>query len=315
MTQHCTRLAPSPTGALHLGNARTFVLNWMLARQQGWRIVLRIEDLDGPRVKRRAAEDLLETLRWLGLDWDEGPFYQTHDRRPYQQALVSLGKKGAIYPCSCTRSDILAASLSAPHNEHELCYPGTCRPRQHVAYIVDDPEYAGCGWRIKASAGSFFFDDEFAGSQVGDLSTIGDFLVATKDGAPSYQLAVVVDDARQGVDRVVRGDDLLTSVPRQQLIYQTLGLGSPPLYWHLPLVVGTDGRRLAKRHGDTRVDSYRAAGVSVQRLLGLLARWSGLLSVEEITLTEYLDHFDLDGLPHHRIVFSPSDHEWLLKSS
>jgi len=124
-----TRLAPSPTGALHLGNARTFLVNWALARQRGWQIVLRIDDLDGPRIKAGASEDALDMLGWLGLDWDEGPYFQLHDLSPYRHALEQLGRQGDIYPCRCTRKQIVAASLSAPHaSDHELRYPGTCRP-------------------------------------------------------------------------------------------------------------------------------------------------------------------------------------------
>ena len=124
-----TRLAPSPTGALHLGNARTFLVNWALARQQGWRVLLRIEDLDGPRIKQGATQQAIEALTWLGIDWDDGPIYQSEDLRPYEQALHRLIEGGHAYPCRCTRSQILAASLSAPNKgDHELRYPGTCRP-------------------------------------------------------------------------------------------------------------------------------------------------------------------------------------------
>ncbi|MCA9231860.1 MAG: tRNA glutamyl-Q(34) synthetase GluQRS, partial [Planctomycetales bacterium] len=230
-----TRLAPSPTGALHLGNARTFLVNWAIARQRGWEIVLRIEDLDGPRVKEGTAELAVELLAWLGLDWDEGPYYQRDDLSPYLAATKQLVRSGHVYPCRCTRKEVQQATLSAPHgDQHELRYPGTCRPQQsEVDTALLGVE--GVAWRVCVPAGKTDFQDSFCGKQTYDIGeTIGDFLVGTKLGLPSYQLAVVVDDARQGIDQVVRGDDLLSSTPRQILLYELLGLSRLPNYTHLP---------------------------------------------------------------------------------
>lgn len=313
MAQHHTRLAPSPTGALHLGNARTFLLNWALARQQGWGIVLRIEDLDSPRVKQGSAGELIETLNWLGLDWDEGPFFQTDDLAPYRDALARMARQGAIYSCRCTRSEILAASLSAPHQgEHELCYPGTCRPAEPLPAKMPTLAGQASGWRVRVSPGIHTFCDEFVGEvSIDTASTVGDFLVATKEGTPSYQLAVVVDDALQKVDRVVRGDDLLPSVARQHFLYELLDLGPPPKYWHVPLVVGNDGRRLAKRHGDTRITSYRAAGTPKERLIGLIAHWSGHEELAEMTSHEFADRLDMTKVPAEPVVVSTECENWL----
>lgn len=313
MIQHCTRLAPSPTGALHLGNIRTFLVNWALARQRGWRVILRIEDLDGPRVKQGADRQLIDTLQWLGLDWDEGPYYQSYNLRPYSEALRQLAAQGDVYPCRCTRSEILEASVSAPHGDHELRYSGTCRPEEPISYNWEEDTSGYVGWRLRVPAGEVVIEDQFAATTTCNLEhSTGDFLVATKGGTPSYQLAVVVDDARQSVDRIVRGDDLLASVPRQSLIYDRLGLTNLPQYWHLPLVVGEDGRRLAKRHGDTRIDSYRAAGVRPTRLVGLIARWSGLPSAEELGAQEFASSFSLANLPKQQIIFTHEHHNWLL---
>ena len=314
-----TRLAPSPTGALHLGNARTFLVNWALARQRGWEILLRIDDLDGPRIKRDAAAEAIDILKWLGLDWDEGPVYQTADLGPYRSALATLAARGLAYPCRCTRSQILAASLSAPHgDEHELRYPGTCRPSAPA------PPYSGEGlgegatndptnaWRFRVPAGPTEFNDEFAGPQSHDVdATVGDFLIATKGGQPSYQLAVVVDDARQGITHIVRGDDLLTSTPRQMLLYRALNLGPPPHYLHLPLVKGPDGRRLAKRHGDTRIAHYRDRGVASERVIGLLAEWCGLGPRREMPSREFAERFELERLPREAVVFSADDKQFI----
>jgi glutamyl-tRNA synthetase len=166
--------------------------------------------------------------------------------------------------------------------------------------------------RVRVPAGHVGFADQFAGPQQFDMQqAIGDFLVRTKDQLPSYQLAVVVDDARQGIDQVVRGDDLLSSTPRQMLLYDLLGLQPYPAYTHLPLVVGADGRRLAKRHGDSRLSHYREQGVTAKRIIGLIAEWCGLGPRGEQTAQEFCDHFRLEYLPHEPVVFSADDEAWL----
>lgn len=308
-----TRLAPSPTGALHLGNARTFLVNWALARQNSWRVLLRIDDLDGPRVKPEATVQAIEDLRWLGLDWDEGPVTQTADRTPYEAALERLVDRGDAYPCSCTRTQILAASLSAPHaGEHELRYPGTCRPAAADTgrAALDDPSVA---WRLATPDKEVAFDDAFFGPQAfNPQREVGDFLVATKGGQPSYQLATVVDDTRQGVTHIVRGADLLPSTARQLLLYDRLALGPPPTYLHLPLLVGEDGRRLAKRHGDTRVAHYRERGVAAGRVVALLARWCGVdHAPDDVSAAEFIGLLDLSRASRAPAVFTARDDAWL----
>lgn len=309
-----TRLAPSPTGALHLGNARTFLVNWALARQNGWRILLRMEDLDGPRIKPDAAEQALEALTWLGMDWDEGPVYQTDDLTPYEQALGQLIDAGKAYPCRCTRSQILAASVSAPHGgQHELRYPGTCRPapnEQVDRSLLADP---GVAWRLRTPDEAITIDDVFGGSSVfNPQQEVGDFLIATKGGQPIYQLSVVIDDHRQGVTQIVRGDDLLPSAARQAVVYRQLGLGPLPAYTHVPLVVGEDGRRLAKRHGDTRVLHYKQQRVPPERVIGLIASWCGVQPREAMCAEEFAQRFNLNGLPIEKVVFTAADDRWLL---
>jgi glutamyl-tRNA synthetase len=309
-----TRLAPSPTGALHLGNARTFLVNWALARQRSWQIVLRIEDLDGPRVKVDAAAEAIDVLQWLGLDWDEGPYYQRSDLTPYRAALERLAAQGDIYPCRCTRREIEAASLSAPHgDEHELRYSGMCRPSEKTLVDFAQLNAEGVAWRLRVPDGCTTFDDQVAGPNTHNIQdTSGDFLVATKEGMPSYQLAVVVDDARQGVDRVVRGDDLLASAHRQLLLQQRLGLRPTPEYFHLPLVVGRDARRLAKRHGDSRICRYRSLGVLAERIIGLLAEWCGIVERRPMSAANFLQDFQLERLSDIPVVFTPADDAWLL---
>jgi glutamyl-tRNA synthetase len=304
--QLITRLAPSPTGALHLGNARTFLINWLLARQLGWRIILRIEDLDGPRIKRGATDQLLIDLNWLGLDWDEGPIYQSTRRDIYREAIRRLLRSGDAYPCICTRSEVESAA-SAPHAEDgSAVYPGTCRGRFATVEEATKAGGRAPAIRFRVPQTTVEWTDRFAGPQRFEVAKqLGDFVIAKADQTPAYQLAVVVDDAAAGVTQVVRGDDLLDSTPRQMLLYQALGLADrTPTYYHLPLVVGTDGRRLAKRHGDTRLSHYRDAKVPASRVLGLLARWCGIEAGDDVkSATELLSRFDMSRVPRSRIVF------------
>jgi glutamyl-tRNA synthetase len=297
------RLAPSPTGAQHVGNARTYLIAWLAARSVGGRVVLRIEDLDSPRIKPGAAEQAIEDLRWLGLDWDDEPIVQTQRLRHYEAALGKLQAAELIYPCTCTRTDIEAAA-SAPHAEHEgPIYPGTCAHRRaaDAASLTDRP----FAWRFRVPAGPMTYHDEFRGPTTIALSQIGgDFVVWKSAGSPAYQLAVVVDDAAQGVTEVIRGDDLVPSTPRQLLLYRALGLPAPR-FAHVPLVIGPDGRRLAKRHGDTRLSTLRTAGVKSESLLGLLAYSCGWLEkIEPITARDLLPLFRLVSIPREPFVLT-----------
>lgn len=263
------RLAPSPTGGQHLGNARTYLIAWLSVRSQGGTVILRMEDIDSPRVKDDAAQQAIDDLHWLGLDWDIGPIVQTTRLAKYQAALDELKSKELVYPCTCTRKDIEQAA-SAPHLEHEMPpYPGLCAHRRvaDADRIIDKP-YA---WRFRSKA-VHAYDDLFAGHIKPRVEYGGDFVVWKNNNTPAYQLAVVVDDAEMGVTEVVRGDDLIPSTPRQLQLYSALNLQAPT-FAHVPLVVGTDGRRLAKRHGDTRLISYRQQGVTPEQIVGYLA-WS-----------------------------------------
>lgn len=312
MTARVTRLAPSPTGALHLGNARTFLINWAIARTNGWRIIMRIEDLDGPRIKSDAASGALRTLRWLGLDWDDEPLTQSDDLEPYRRALHTLVAERRAYACTLSRAEIEQAA-SAPHaGDHEGRYPLELRPAEDDDRFRFDRE--DTNYRFVVPERSVEIHDVIAGDVMhAPFDEVGDFVIWTKRGVPAYQLAVVVDDARQGVTDVIRGDDLLPSAARQTLLYEALDL-TPPRWWHLPLVIGSDGRRLAKRHGDTRLDAYHAAGVAPERIVGLLARWSGIQLGARTSMSadEFQVAFDPAKLPRTPIVYRQEDHEWLL---
>ena len=311
------RLAPSPTGAQHLGNARTFLIAWLLARQSRSSLWLRIEDLETPRVKSWATQQAIEDLQWLGLDWDgniligfdKDYVLQTERMERYQQILVELQARELVYPCTCTRSQI--ESISAAPHESSLdgpVYPGTCSTKSvHDAdeLIAKKVPFA---WRFRIPSQAMELVDQFAGRQsILDLrKQLGDFVVARANGAIAYQLAVVVDDHEMDVEQVVRGDDLLISTFRQLVLYAALNW-SPPQFCHLPLVIGTDGRRLAKRHGDTRLSAFREAGIQPESIIGMLAYRSGLLDQNQpITAKELLGGDPLTKLSHDPIVVDSS---------
>ena len=311
------RLAPSPTGALHLGNARSFMIAWLSVRSRGGGLVLRMEDLDHPKNKPGAAAEALEDLRWLGFDWDEGPdiggpfapYTQTSRTALYAQALERLKAQGLVYPCVCTRRDV-EAGQSAPHAEEGLYYPGTCRGRfsDYEEALRTLPEGRLPAWRFRVPDGEpIRFADDFCGACSQDVSShSGDFVLARDALGAGYMLAVVVDDAAMGITEVVRGDDLLSATPRQLLLYWALGL-TPPTFAHVPLVVSQEGRRLAKRHGDTRIGSFREAGLPPEKIIGLLAWWCGWAAWGEcLTLREVLPRFDMRTLPHAPVVLTQS---------
>jgi glutamyl-tRNA synthetase len=297
------RLAPSPTGAQHVGNARTYLAAWLAARARGGTVRLRIEDIDSPRIKPGAAEEATADLRWLGLDWDGEPVVQTERLTRYEAALEELTRRELVYPCTCTRADI-AAAASAPHVGEEVTYPGTCAHRRAADAAALRAEGTPFAWRFRVTD-SPAYDDLFAGPQCIDLTrTGGDFVIWKNVGTPAYQLAVVVDDAAMGVTEVVRGDDLIPSTPRQLLLYAALGLRAPQ-FAHVPLVVGEDGRRLAKRHGDTRLSALRAAGVTAEALVGLLAWSCGWLDAPRpITARELVPRFRLGAIPPRPFVLT-----------
>ncbi len=301
------RLAPSPTGALHLGNVRTFMIAWLRARSLGGRVILRMEDLDHPKDKPGAAVHAIEDLRWLGFDWD-AEYVQSQRKAIYREALETLRLHGRVYPCVCSRRDV-AAAQSAPHAGEQLFYPGTCRDR----FANWDDAVAVSGrlpcWRFRVESGTIVsFEDVFAGRYEQDVvATLGDFPLARDEGGAGYTLAAVVDDQLMGVTEVVRGDDLLAATPAQILVAQALGATEPMAHCHVPLVVGADGRRLAKRHGDTRVATFRAQGVSPEAVLGFLAASCGWCEPgEQLTLAELLPRFTLLTIPRRPFVI-PGD--------
>ena len=288
------RLAPSPTGSLHLGHARTFLVAWLRAREVGGTLVLRVEDLDRDRSRPGVEDEQRRDLEWLGLDWDEMPGVdcrQSGRSELYEQALQRLRTKHSVFPCTCSRREI-AAVASAPHGADELGrrYPGTCRERPSHP---DRP--ASIRFRMDDRPDGFF--DEVFG-EVEASAWGGDFVLRRADGQWSYQLAVVVDDAAMGVTEVVRGSDLLSSTPRQIALYRALGF-RPPRHLHVPIVRGLDGERLSKRHGSESIRSLRERGVSAARVVGTLAEGLGMVAPDaEAKPDELVGRLDLSRVRH-----------------
>ncbi len=273
------RFAPSPTGRMHLGNARTALLSWLQVRAAGGTFLLRIDDLDRGRCRREHVDTLLRDLEYLGLTWDEPPVYQSDDARTarYRDAVAKLTAQGRVYPCFCTRAEI-AAAASAPHGPQDdgPRYGGTCARLSREELAVKQASRRAPALRFRPRPGVTSFVDAVQGPTSQDVEAeVGDFVIRRNDGVASYQLAVVVDDFDSKVTDVLRGDDLLASTPRQLQLYEALSL-TPPRYAHVPLWLAEGGRRLAKRTGAFAVAELRERGVPAERVVGVLAELSGL---------------------------------------
>ncbi len=295
------RLAPTPSGYLHLGNARSFLLAWLWTRSAGGRVVMRIEDIDMPRCSRELRDQALEDIAWLGLDWDEGPhagdaigpYDQSTRFEFYRHALDQLIHAGKAYPCVCSRKDIEEATR-APHGDEGAIYPGTCRGR--FATFAQAAEFAKSppAWRFAFEDAPISFHDEIQGPITIKPRELGDFVLWRKDGLPSYQLAVTCDDAAMGMTQVLRGRDLIQSTARQLALYKALELQAPKQWSHVPLMFAQDKRRLAKRDGDLSLKALRERGVTPEKVIGLCAHSAGLLPrKEEISARELVAAFDL----------------------
>ena len=299
---HTGRFAPSPTGPLHVGNLLTALLAWLFARSAGARFLVRVEDLDRSRVRPGIEEAQLADLRAIGLDWD-GPVVRQSERMDlYEEAVGRLDDDGLLYPCYCTRKEIRAA-VSAPHGIAAADrYPGTCRELTAAERARREAAGRPPALRVRAEGVRVSFEDRVSGHQEGETD---DFVVRRNDGAPSYQLAVVVDDADQGIGEVVRGADLVDSTPRQILLARLLGL-PVPRYAHVPLVLGPDGERLAKRHGAVTLGDCAAQGDGPEELVAWMARSLGLAEAgERPAVGDLLARFDPDRLPREPTVWEP----------
>ncbi|MDU2242591.1 MAG: tRNA glutamyl-Q(34) synthetase GluQRS [Paenibacillus sp.] len=306
------RFAPTPSGDMHLGNAKIALLSWLQMRAAGGVFILRIEDIDIQRSKPEITERILADLRWLGLDWDagpgaseaSGPYLQSQRTSLYEEALAKLAADGRLYPCFCSRAELLAVA-GAPHglSSEGAPYPGTCRSlspeeRERRAQRKEP------SLRFAIGPEAVSFVDGIAGPQVFPPGSGGDFVVRRADRMYSYQLAVTVDDALMGITDVLRGDDLLDSTPRQLQLYAALGL-TPPAFAHAPLILGEDGRRLAKRHGDLGISALRASGTKPETVIGWLAYISGLLNrPEAVRAEELIPGFRLDRISREPFILT-----------
>ena len=296
------RYAPSPTGPLHLGNLRTALLAWCFARSRSGRFLLRIEDLDPLRSRPQHEAAMLADLAALGIDWDGAPARQSEQLEHHRAAFEALRSSGRTYRCWCTRAEIREAA-QAPHPRPgatggpgggEGFYPGTCRALSVGERAAHERADRPAAWRLDARAERIAFEDRLSGAAA---AVVDDFVVWRGDpqgtgGGPAYNLAVVVDDAAAGIGEVVRGDDLLETTPRQVLLARLLGL-PVPRYAHVPLVLGADGRRLAKRHGAVTLDDRLALGESIATVVGWMASSVGLASPgRALSAGELLATFD-----------------------
>jgi glutamyl-tRNA synthetase len=288
------RFAPSPTGPLHLGNLRTALLAWLFARSSGSRFVVRMEDLDRSTASPAHEARQLSDLAALGLDWDGEVVRQSERSQLYRRAIAALTARGLTYRCYCSRREIREA-VAAPHGPApDGAYPGTCRDLTAAEAAQREANGRRPALRLRAQGESVTFTDRLHGPV---SALVDDVVLERNDGAPAYNLAVVVDDADQRIEEVVRGDDLLTSTPRQIHLSRLLGL-TVPAYAHVPLVLGPDGNRLAKRHGAVTLDELAGRGIDPPRVLTLLAASVGLCGPgDAVTLEELLERFAPDALP------------------
>lgn len=303
------RFAPSPSGPLHLGNLRTALLSWCFARSgnphgSGGRFLVRVEDLttdeSGVERARRDEHHQLRDLAAVGVDHDGAVEFQSDRRADHDAAIDGLVRLGLTYPCFCSRREIREAA-QAPHGPgSEGAYPGTCRELTDAGRRERISSGARPALRLRAHAEPVSVQDRLRGTV---LATVDDLVLRRSDGVAAYNLAVVVDDAAQGVDQVVRGDDLLETTPRQVLLQRLLGLPTPE-YAHVPLVLGPDGSRLSKRDGAVTLADRMALGESPERVVGRLARSLGLAGAHEsLEAAQVLDRFDPDGIPTEPWVF------------
>jgi len=306
------RLAPSPTGLLHLGHARSFLLAYWSARRQQGRLVLRLEDLDVERSAERYVDAALRDLEWLGLDWDGAPRRQSAGLERIRGVATTLFELDRAYPCTCTRADLRAAVTAPQEGVSELRYSGRCRGRFSSLEAAKAETGIDAALRFAVPNAPTTVNDAFLGSSDVDVSAeCGDFLILRRDKIPSYQLAVVVDDAADGVTEVVRGDDLYSSAARQHLLQCALSYSSP-LWLHVPLVVDDQGRRFAKRTNALSLESLRNSGVDPRSIVGWVARHSGWPTLARATAAELVGSFDWSRVPRNRVRFAPDAYATLL---
>ncbi len=301
-----TRFAPSPTGYLHIGGARTALFSWLYTRRHGGSFILRIEDTDRERSTQESVNAILEGMNWLGLEYDQGPFFQTERFDRYKEVIQQLLDQGDAYHCYCTREELDEMREGQRQRKEKPRYTGLCRsrtePREGVEPVV----------RFKnPTEGAVIVDDLVRGKVVFQNSELDDLIIARSDGTPTYNLTVVVDDLDMGLTDVIRGDDHLNNTPRQINILKALG-AELPRYAHLPMILGADGGRLSKRHGAVSVMQYRDEGYMPEALLNYLVRLGWSHGDQEIfSIDEMVELFDVGQVNHSASTFNPEKLLWL----
>jgi glutamyl-tRNA synthetase len=310
MAQVRTRFAPSPTGYLHIGGARTALFNYLFARHHCGKFILRIEDTDRERSTPEAIQAILDAMKWLELDYDEGPFFQTERFPLYKEKVKELLAKGNAYPCTCTPQELDAKRQLAQKEKRKPAYDGTCRPKEGV--IPPLPADRPYTVRFRSPReGSTVVKDLIKGDVVFDNRELDDLIIARSDGTPTYNFCVVVDDLDMNVTHIIRGDDHLANTPRQIQLYEAFARELPE-FAHVPLILGTDKARLSKRHGATSVTAYRDMGYFPEAVVNYLARLAWSYGDQEIfSRQELIDKFNLESVGKSAGVFNPEKFLWV----
>ena len=300
------RFAPSPTGFLHIGGVRTALFNWLYAKNHGGKFVLRIEDTDLSRSTEESIEEILESMRWLGLDWDEGPFRQTERQGIYSQKVGQLLSAGKAYHCYCTPEELDRKRSEAQKAGNKPKYDGTCRERP------DSPEGAPSVIRFKVPIeGTVVVEDLLRGKVVFDIAELDDVIIQRTDGTPTYNFVVVVDDSEMGITHVIRGDDHLSNTPRQCLLYDALDFKRPQ-FSHISMILGQDKSRLSKRHGATSALAYRDMGYLPDAMINYLARLGWSHGDQEIfSRDELIKYFSFDSVNTSAAIFDADKLSWV----
>lgn len=310
MTHVRTRFAPSPTGYLHIGGARTALFNFLFARHHGGKFILRIEDTDRERSTPEAINAIVDAMSWLELDYDEGPFYQTERYPLYKDKVNELLATGKAYPCTCTPSELDAKRQLAQKEKRKPSYDGTCRPAEGV--IVPLPTDKPYTVRFRSQReGSTVVKDLIKGEVIFDNRELDDLIISRSDGTPTYNFCVVVDDLEMAITHIIRGDDHLSNTPRQIQLYEAFG-HELPQFAHVPLILGTDKARLSKRHGATSVTAYRDMGYFPEAVVNYLVRLAWSYGDQEIfSRAELIEKFSLENVGKSAGVFNPEKFLWV----
>jgi glutamyl-tRNA synthetase len=314
MTQVRTRIAPAPSGSIHVGNARAALYNWLFARQKSGVFVLRIEDTDQKRASEEAYGAIAEDLQWLGLTWDEGPFLQSRRLESYATAADRLVSNGSAYRCYCTPEELESRRKAAMASGRPPGYDGRCRDLTSAERAAFEAEGRSFALRFRVpEERTISFNDIVRGPVSTNTAQISDFVIRRSDGFPTYMLAVSVDDLEMEITHVIRGEDLLAATPRQLLIREALGVSEMPLFAHLPLLVSSDGRPLSKRWGDVSVRAYRDAGFLPEAMVNYLALlgWSFDDKTNVFSAAELVEKFSLERVGKNPAAFDVVKLEWL----